>query len=157
MELLWIIIGALLIIFGLIGSFLPVIPGLPFSFVGLLMLQLTSNPPFSVMFFVYWALIVVVVMSLESIIPAAGAKRFGGSREGIIGCLLGALIGLFFFPPFGIVIGPMIGAFAGEIYSGKQSDQALRAAFGSFVGFFVGTVIKVATALVMAYYFFTNI
>jgi uncharacterized protein len=157
MELLWIIIGALLIIFGLIGSFLPVIPGLPFSFVGLLMLQLTPEPPFSMMFFVYWALIVVVVMSLESIIPAAGAKRFGGSREGIIGCLLGALIGLFFFPPFGIVIGPMIGAFAGEIYSGKQSDQALRAAFGSFVGFFVGTVIKVATALVMAYYFFTNI
>ncbi|TVR35513.1 MAG: DUF456 family protein [Balneolaceae bacterium] len=157
MEILWISIGVVFILTGIIGSFLPVMPGLPFSYAGLLMLQLTGTPPFSVMFLVYWALIVIVVMSLESIIPAVGAKRFGGSREGIIGCLVGAVLGFFFFPPFGIVIGPIIGAFAGEIFVGKTSQQAMRSAIGSFIGFFVGTVIKAVTALIIAYYFFTNL
>jgi uncharacterized protein YqgC (DUF456 family) len=156
MEILWISIGVVFILTGIIGSFLPVMPGLPFSYAGLLMLQLTGTPPFSVMFLVYWALIVIVVMSLESIIPAVGAKRFGGSKEGIIGCLVGAVLGFLFFPPFGIVIGPIIGAFAGEISVGKTSQQAMRSAIGSFIGFFVGTVIKVVTALIIAYYFFTN-
>ena len=157
MEMLFILLGACFIIVGIIGSFLPILPGLPFSYAGLLMLQLTSTPPFTVMFFVYWALIVVVVMSLESIIPAVGTKQFGGSKEGLIGCLIGAVLGFLFFPPFGIIFGPIIGAFIGEIYVGKTSEQALKAAMGSFIGFFVGTVIKVVTALIMAYYFFTNV
>jgi uncharacterized protein len=157
METILVIIGAILILFGIIGAFLPIVPGLPFSYAGLLLLQFTSSPPFQVMFFVYWALIVVVVMSLENIIPAVGAKRFGGSKEGIIGCLAGAIIGFFFFPPFGIIIGPMVGAFLGEVITGKSSDQAMKAAIGSFIGFFVGTVIKVVTALIMAWYFFTNL
>jgi len=157
MEILWISIGVVFILIGIIGSFLPIMPGLPFSYAGLLMLQLTGTPPFSVMFLVYWALIVIVVMSLESIIPAVGTKRFGGSREGIIGCLVGAVLGFFFFPPFGIIFGPIIGAFAGEIFVGKTSQQAMRSAIGSFIGFFVGTVIKVVTALIIAYYFFINL
>jgi uncharacterized protein len=157
MDIIIITLGVILILTGIIGSFLPVIPGLPFSYAGLLMLQLTGTPPFSVMFLVYWAIIVVVVMSFESIIPAIGAKQFGGSRSGIIGCLIGAVLGFIFFPPLGIVIGPVIGAFAGEIYAGKTSELALKAAIGSFIGFFAGTVIKVVTALVIAYYFFTSI
>lgn len=157
MEIIFIIVGSFLILAGIVGAFIPILPGLPFSYAGLIMLQFTSHPPFTLMFFVYWAIIVGVVMSLESIIPAVGTKRFGGSKEGIIGCVLGGILGFIFFPPFGIIIGPIIGAFAGEIYVGKTSEQALRAAIGSFIGFFVGTVIKVVTALVMAYYFFTNI
>lgn len=157
METLWIIVGVLFILAGIIGAFLPVVPGLPFSYGGLLMLQLTSEPPFSVMYMVYWALIVVVVMSLENIIPAAGVKRFGGSVRGIIGCIAGAVLGIFLFPPYGIVIGPVVGAFAGELLDGKDSQQALRAAMGSFLGFFVGTVIKVVTALIIAYIFFSHI
>ena len=157
MDIIWITLGFILILAGIVGSFLPVIPGLPFSFAGLLTLQLTTTPPFSVMFYVYWALIVVVVMSLETIIPAVGTKKFGGSKEGIIGCIVGGVVGLFLFPPFGIVIGPIIGAFLGEVYVGKSSNQALKAAIGSFIGFFVGTVVKVVTALIIGFYFVTNV
>ncbi|PWN05741.1 DUF456 domain-containing protein [Rhodohalobacter mucosus] len=157
MDIILVIIGAVLILFGIAGAFLPVVPGLPFSYLGLLVLQFSSAHPFGVMFFVYWALVVVVVMSLENIMPAVGARRFGGSREGIIGCLAGAVVGLFFFPPFGIVIGPIVGAFLGELTTGKTSNMALQSAIGSFIGFFVGTVIKVVTALIMAWYFFTNL
>jgi uncharacterized protein YqgC (DUF456 family) len=157
MDIVLILFGGILIIMGLAGSFLPVVPGLPFSYAALLLLQFTSSPPFTVMFLVYWALVVVVVMSLENILPAAGAGRYGGSKEGIIGCLIGAVAGLFIFPPFGIILGPMAGAFLGELIAGKPSDRALKSAMGSFLGFFVGTVIKVVTALIIAWQFFTNL
>lgn len=153
MDILLIIIGAALIIVGILGSFLPVMPGLPFSYLGILILQLTSFTPFTTMFLVYWALIVIVVMSLESILPAVGSERMGGTKYGIWGCVIGGVAGIFFFPPFGIIIGPMVGAFIGELISGQKSDRALRAAIGSFIGFFVGTVIKVAVSLVLAFHF----
>ena len=154
MDILLIIIGSVLIITGIIGAFLPVMPGLPFSYVGLLILQLTSFTPFTTMFLVYWAIIVIVVMSLESILPAVGSERMGGTRYGIWGCIIGGIAGIFLFPPFGIIVGPMIGAFVGELIAGQKSDRALRAAIGSFIGFFVGTVIKVAVSFVMAFHFF---
>lgn len=153
MDILIIIIGAALIITGVLGAFLPVMPGLPFSYLGLLILQLTSFTPFTTMFLVYWALIVIVVMSLESILPAVGSERMGGTKYGIWGCIIGGIAGIFFFPPFGIIIGPMAGAFVGEVISGQKSDRALKAALGSFIGFFVGTVIKVAASLVLAFHF----
>jgi uncharacterized protein YqgC (DUF456 family) len=106
------------------------------------------------MFLVYWAIIVVVVMSLENILPAVGSNRMGGSRYGVWGCIIGGVAGLFLFPPFGIIFGPIVGAFIGELLSGQNSDKALKAAIGSFIGFFVGTVIKVALSFVLAFYFF---
>jgi uncharacterized protein YqgC (DUF456 family) len=154
MDILIIVIGAALIIAGIIGSFLPVFPGLPFSYLGLLALQLTSTTPFTAMFLVYWAIIVVVVMSLENILPAVGSNRLGGTRYGVWGCIIGGIAGLFLFPPFGIIFGPMAGAFIGELVAGQNSDKALRAAIGSFIGFFVGTVIKVVVSFVLAFYFF---
>jgi uncharacterized protein YqgC (DUF456 family) len=156
METLVIIIGALLMIAGLLGSFLPVIPGLPFSYAGLLILQFTSSHPFSLQFFIIWGLIVVVLMVLDNVIPAYGTKKFGGSPYGVWGSILGLGIG-FFFPPTGLVLGPLIGAFLGELLSGKKSDQAFRSALGSFMGFLVSTILKVIASGMMAYYFFINI
>lgn len=157
MELLWIILGGLFIIAGIIGSFLPVIPGPPLSYIGLLLLQLTPEPPFTLMFLFIWAFITGVAVTLDSLVPAAGSKRYGGSKYGIYGCLIGGLIGLFFFPPAGILVGPIVGAFAGEIVAGKKSDSAFRSAMGSFIGIFVATALKFAVTLIMGYYFVTNI
>ncbi|WP_340105214.1 DUF456 domain-containing protein [Rhodohalobacter sp. 8-1] len=153
MDILIIIIGSGLMLTGIIGAFLPVLPGPPISYAGLLLLQFTSPTPFTTMFLVYWAIIVVIVMSLENFLPAVGSNRMGGSRYGVWGCIIGGVIGLFIFPPFGIIFGPMVGAFIGELAWGQTSDRALRAAIGSFIGFFVGTVIKVAVSLVLAFYF----
>ncbi len=157
MELIWIILGGIFVIAGIIGSFLPVVPGPPLSYAGLLILQLTSDPPFSLSFLVIWAIITGVAVTLDSLVPAAGSRRYGGSKYGIYGCLLGGLIGLFFFPPIGIFVGPIAGAFIGEIVAGKKSDSAFRAAMGSFVGIFIATALKFAVTLIMGYYFFTNI
>lgn len=156
METVIIILGALLILAGLLGSFLPVLPGPPISYVGLLLLQLTSTPPFSIQFLVIWALIVIAIMILDNVVPAWGARKYGGSPYGVWGSIVGLIAG-FFFPPVGIIIGPIVGAFAGEMIGGKTSDQALRAAWGSFVGFLAGTLIKVVASGMMGYYFLMNI
>ncbi len=157
MEIVWIIIGSLFIVAGVLGAFLPVIPGPPLGYAGLLIMQFTMGSPFSWMFLLIWGAVVGLVVTLDSFIPAEGARRMGGSRYGIYGALIGALVGLFFFPPLGIIFGPIAGAFIGELVSGRKSGSALKAAMGSFVGLMVAMALKVGVALVFAYYFFSNI
>lgn len=156
MEIIWVILGAAFIIAGLIGAFLPVVPGLPFSYVGLLILQLLHTP-FSVTFMLVWlAIILVVSFVLDNVIPAWATKKSGGSPYGVTGSVLGLVVGLF-FPPIGFVIGPLLGAFIGEIISGQKSDRALKSALGAFAGFMAVTGLKVMAAGMMAYYYFANI
>ena len=157
MEIIWIIAGALLILAGFVGSFLPVIPGPLLSYIGLLSLQLTGEPPFEVSFLVSWAAIMLIVSFLDNVIPAIGAKKYGGSPLGIFGCIVGLLAGIVFFPPIGIVAGPVAGAFAGELLAGKSRDQAFRAAMGSFMGFLFSTLLKAVFCAFMAYYFIVNL
>lgn len=156
METILIIAGALLIIAGFLGSFLPVLPGLPLSYLGLIALQLTSRAPFSFTFFLIWAFIVAVAMVLDNIIPVYGTKKFGGSSYGIWGSIIGMFLG-FFFAPIGIIVGPLLGAFLGELLSGKDSNRAIRSALGSFIGFLGATVIKIMVSGTMGYYFFINL
>lgn len=156
METVLIIAGTLLMLAGFLGSFLPVLPGLPLSYLGLVLLQLTSGSPFTFTFFLIWAFIVAIAMMLDNIIPAYGTKKFGGSSYGIWGSIIGMFLG-FFFAPVGILVGPLLGAFLGELLSGKDSDRAVRSALGSFIGFLGATVIKVVVSGMMAYYFFANL
>lgn len=156
METLLLILGGFCIIAGFVGSFLPVLPGTPITYCGLIVLQLAIQP-FSATFLVIWALIVGAIMILDNIIPAYGTKKLGGSSYGIWGSILGMIIGIFFFPPFGMIVGPLIGAFVGELVGGKTSDRALKSAVGSFAGLLVNILMKVIASGVMAYYFFVNV
>ncbi|MEX0724344.1 MAG: DUF456 family protein [Gracilimonas sp.] len=156
MEIFWIILGAIFIIAGLIGAFLPVVPGLPFSYVGLLILQLL-HASFSITFMLVWLGIVILFgFVLDNVIPAWATKKFGGSPYGIAGSVVGLIAGLF-FPPVGFIAGPLLGAFIGEIISGQKSDRAFRSALGAFAGFMAATGLKVMAAGVIAFYYFTNI
>jgi uncharacterized protein YqgC (DUF456 family) len=157
METLLIIIGIGCIIGGFLGSLLPVLPGPPLSYLGLILLQFTNPTPFSLQFLIIWALIVAVIVALDYIIPTWGTKKFGGSPYGVWGSVAGLIVGIFFFPPFGMILGPLIGAFIGELIAGKSSDQAIKSAMGSFAGFLMGTILKVIASGVMGYYFFTHL
>jgi len=136
---------------------LPVLPGPPISYLGLLILQVTDPAPFTTKFMVIWAVITLVVIALDFLIPAWGAKRYGGSRYGVIGTIIGLLAGLVFFPPFGIVIGPIAGALVGEYLYGRSHKEATRAAFGSFVGFLLTTFLKLSASAIMIFYYFREI
>lgn len=155
MEILLLTFGALLILAGLIGAFLPVIPGLPFSYAGLLVLQFTQSP-FSITFMVVWALIVAFIMFMDGVIPAWGTRKFGGTAYGVTGSVIGMIAGIFIFPPFGIIIGPIAGAFIGELLAGSKSDTALKSALGSFAGFMAATGLKVLTAGIIGWYYFSS-
>lgn len=157
METFLIIAGTVFIVIGFLGSILPVLPGPPLSYVALILLQFTDPAPFTTWFMVVWAIIVVVVTVLDNVIPAYGTKRFGGSTYGVWGSVIGIVAGIFFFPPIGLVVGPLIGAFIGELIAGKESDQAWKSAMGSFAGFLAGTLIKLIASGVMGYYFFTSL
>jgi uncharacterized protein YqgC (DUF456 family) len=156
-DIVWVAIGSVLMLLGLIGCVLPVLPGPPLSFIGLCLLQFTGAPPFTWAFLFFWLAVTVAVTLLDYVIPALGAKKYGGSKQGVWGTMIGLIAGIFLFPPLGIVIGPILGALIGEMIAGKTAVKASKAAFGSFVGFVVGATIKMIASAVMTYHFFINI
>nr|WP_321356708.1 DUF456 domain-containing protein [uncultured Draconibacterium sp.] len=153
MDILLIVLGAIFIISGVLGCVLPIIPGPPLSYIGLLLLHFTERYQFSSKFLIIWAIITVVVYALDYLIPAWGTKKFGGSKRGVWGSIIGLVIGMFFFPPFGIIIGPFVGAVVGELTAGKESKAALKSGFGSFMGFLAGTLLKLIASGMMTWYF----
>lgn len=157
MEWLLITLGALLIIGGLIGCIIPVLPGPPISYAGLLLLQLTDDAPFSTETLMIWLGVTIFVTVLDYIVPVWGTRKYGGTKKGVWGSIIGLIAGIFFFPPIGIIVGPFAGAIIGEMMAGKNSNDALRAGFGSFVGLLAGTLLKLIASAWMAFLFFTNI
>ena len=154
MDVVLAIFSGILMVVGLIGCFLPVLPGTPIAYIGLLLLQLMSKPPFSTDFLIFFLVATVAVALLDYWIPILGTKKFGGSKWGIYGSTAGLLAGIIFFPPFGIILGPLIGALIAELLAGANHKQAVKAALGSFVGFLAGTLVKVAVTCIMIYYYF---
>jgi hypothetical protein len=144
-------LGAILMLVGIAGCFLPIIPGPPISFLALMIQQLNEVPPFTTNFLVTWGLLVLVVSVLDYVIPVYGAKKAGGSRLGTWGCALGLVFGLW-GGPLGIIVGPFIGAFIGELIATTSVQMALRASVATFVGFLLGTLLKLGVCLVMAWH-----
>lgn len=140
--------GALFILMGLLGSLLPVLPGPPLSWIGLLLLYSTDAIPMNLTLLVITFIIAIAIFILDYIIPAVGTKRFGGSRAGMIGTSIGLVVGLVAPIPGGIIIGPFIGAFIGEMTNKSDSKIAFKAAIGSFLGFLASTFIKFVVAVI---------
>ena len=157
MDVLLIVIGILLILIGVIGCFIPVLPGPPLAYVSLLLLQVSSKAPFSLKFMVIMAIVVAVVTLLDYVVPALGAKKWGGSKYGRVGALLGVFMGLFVFPPFGFIIFPLLGALVGEVLNGAKTGKAFKAAFGTLIGLVFGAIMKFSTVVFIAYYFFSGL
>jgi uncharacterized protein YqgC (DUF456 family) len=98
-------------------------------------------------------LLTVLLTVLDYVIPAGGAKKFGASKAGIWGSLFGMPLGLFFFPPWGILIGGIAGAFLGELIAGKDRNNALRASWGVFIGYVAGTALKLAFSTIVFFFY----
>ena len=147
MDIFLLITGFLLTLLGIIGSFLPILPGPPTGWVGLLLLYLTSVVPMD-----WWVLgitlgVALIITVMDYIIPAIGTKKSGGTRYGMWGTTIGLILGLLSPIPFGFLIGAFLGAFAGEmIYDSKDTSRATKAAFGSFLGFLTSTFIKLTVS-----------
>ncbi|QED38790.1 DUF456 domain-containing protein [Antarcticibacterium arcticum] len=146
MDLLLVTLGGILMIVGILGSFLPVLPGVPVSWLGLLLLFLAPSLPMDYWFLGLTFIVAVFIYALNWIIPALGTKRFGGSRAGMIGATIGLVAGIIAPIPFGVIIGPFVGAFIGEIMNNSDRKLALKAAFGSFIGFLASSFMEFMVA-----------
>ena len=154
MDIVLLILGLLLALLGLVGSFLPVLPGPLTSWAGLLLLHTSNAVPMNKTFLGVTLAIALVVWILDYFIPAMGTKKYGGSRYGVIGTTLGLIVGLLAPIPLGIVIGPFVGAFLGEmLFDSNDQKRALKAAFGSFLGFLTSSLIKFTVSVVYLGFF----
>ena len=133
-------IAAVLILIGLIGTILPAIPGAPLALAGLLVFKLWSGDcGFGWEIIIFAGLFVILGAVLDYLLPVALTKKFGGSKYGIWGAIIGLIVGLF-FPPLGFIIGPFVGAFIAELsLASKDVNAAFKSALGSFVGFLLTT------------------
>ncbi|WP_298551653.1 DUF456 domain-containing protein [uncultured Algibacter sp.] len=148
MDIILIIIATFIMFLGIIGSFLPVLPGPLTSWIGLLVLHFTDTIPMDKSFLIITLVIAIFIWVLDYIIPAIGTKRFGGSKYGMIGTTIGLIVGLIAPIPGGIIIGPFIGALIGELINKNDTKTATKAAFGSFIGFLTSTLIKFVVAII---------
>lgn len=148
-------------IVGIIGAIVPGLPGPPISWAALLLLYIKNPDAYTdPTTLAVTGILAVAITVLDYVVPAWGTKKFGGSKAGTRGSTIGLIVSVFVLPilgiaigPFGIVgilAGPFIGAYLGEKIHGSDDAQALRSAFGSFVGFLAGTFMKLAYGIVIA-------
>ena len=148
MELLILIgIGSLLLL-GIIGCFLPIIPGPPLSYLGLLLSHFFISK--MELDFIFWlAVLVVFVTVLDYYLQIYGVKKAGGGKYAIRGSLVGMLLGIFLFPPFGILVGAFVGAYIGAKIEANSNE--VKIAFGALWGFITGTILKLCTSCYIIY------
>lgn len=167
MDYLLLILSFLLLLAGIAGCILPVLPGPPLCYLALVVVHFSKFADFSGKLFLFLGIITVIVQILDYVVPIWGTKKFGGTRSGIWGSTIGLIAGVLVLPILGIAIGPFgligilggpfLGAYIGEKMAGQSSDKALRAAWGSFIGFLAGTFMKFALAIVISLYYFKDI
>lgn len=167
MDYLLVILAAICILLGIAGSILPGLPGPPISYLGLLLVHWSRFAQFSTRTLLIWAVIVAIVAVLDYLVPIWGTKKYGGTKAGVRGSTIGLIVGVILLPMFGIILGPFglfgiiggpfIGAWIGERSAGQDSQKALRSAYGSFIGFIAGTLMKIVVSVILAVYYFRAI
>jgi uncharacterized protein YqgC (DUF456 family) len=153
-----IIICSILMVVGLFGVVLPLLPGIPLSWLGLFIYALgTGFERISIATVVVFFILTVLTLVLDFAAPMLGAKKYQASKLGVFGAFLGFTVGIFIFGFIGIILGPLIGAFLGELIAKKKPKQALGSALGAFIGFVAGTLFKIIVILVMAGFFIASL
>ena len=149
MDIFWLLLGLCMMIIGVVGSVLPVLPGPITGWFGLLILHLTNAVPMNYQMLGITFFIAIVIFFLDYVIPGIGSKKFGGSKKGATGATLGLIIGLIAPIPLGFILGAFFGALTGELINEpKNVKRALRSAFGSFLGFLASVTMKLLVSLV---------
>ncbi|OGE76422.1 MAG: hypothetical protein A3A83_04065 [Candidatus Doudnabacteria bacterium RIFCSPLOWO2_01_FULL_48_57] len=156
--MIWTIVSALFILTGIIGAVAPFLPGAPLVLGGLLLYGYTTDwVGFSGWAIGIFAGLTIFTLVIDVFGPALGARGLRASRLASIGAFIGVILGVALFGPLGIVIGPLLGAFAGEYYSSRNPQLAAQAARSTFIAFVVGTAVKLGIVFAMAGYFIQHL
>ena len=148
-EVLWWVLALLLVGIGLAGSVLPALPGVPLVFAGLLVAAWAGNfEQVGAFPLVVLGLLTLLSFGIDLAATALGAKRVGATKLAVLGAALGTFAGVFLGLP-GLVLGPFVGAVAGELLSHGQVQQATRAGLATWMGLLFGTLAKLALVFTM--------
>ena len=156
-EIIGFIIAEGFMVIGAVGSMLPAIPSTPVVFLAALGHKIYFGDN-SISYLILAILGVITLFSLimDYIASLVGARKLGATWRGVAGALIGGILGLF-LGPWGILIGPFIGALTFEMMGGRQFEEASKAGFGALLGIVAGTLGKFICAIVMASLFAANI
>ena len=158
MDVLLILLSGFLILLGIFGSFLPIIPGPLTSWLGILILSFSEFVIIDKVSLVVSFIIALGIFVMDYFVPVLGAKKFGGGRGSIIGSSVGLICGILFIGPFGIFLGPFLGAFTGELIVNKDNKKgALKAAIGSLIGFLSGVFLKFLISIAFAFFYLKSL
>ena len=140
-------LALVLLVFGVIFSVIPPLPGPILSYIGLLVVHFSdADASFSTFGLIFWTVMVIAITVADYILPIMATKKFGGTKAGVWGGVIGALAGFILPIPFGVIIGPLVGAIVGDLIGGNHYKAAMRSGFGSFIGFLIATGLKVFVA-----------
>ena len=154
METIIIILAILAGVVGIAGSIIPGLPGPPVSWAGLLLLFIWGPEEVPIKALAIWGVVMVAVSVIDYLVPMYFTKMTGGSRFAERGALVGLIAGII-FTPIGMILGSFLGAFLSEMYwGGKSAGDALKAAFGSFLGFITGTGLKTIVSVLILWRIF---
>src|SRR3989344_7635855 len=150
-EIIWTIVSGLLILSGIVGTILPFLPGAPLTLAGLLVYGLVTNfADFSGWMIGIFVALTLLTFLIDVFAPALGAgNKTKSSRYASVGAIIGAVLGIFILGPIGVLVGPLLGAFAGEFIVSRDFDQAAKSARGAFLAFLIGTAVKLGIVFAM--------
>jgi len=152
------ILCSILLIAGLAGVVLPVLPGVPLAWLGFFIYAIgTGFDRISITTTVVFSILMIFTLVLDLVAPMLGASKYKASKLGILGSFIGLMAGIIVFGFWGIILGPFIGALLGELVARKQPEQAFKSAFGTLLGFLAGSLIKIIVVLTMAGFFVTSL
>lgn len=158
MEWILISIGFIFLVAGILGSIVPIVPGPPLAYLSLLFMEgARTGDQFSTTFLVTMAGVSILAALIDNILPLVGAKIYGASKSGIWGAVIGLLLGAWFFPPLGMILGVLVGAIVGEIGAGKSFRRAWKAGLATFIGNLAAVMIKLGFCFVISYYFIAEL
>jgi len=153
-EALLTIIGLIVALAGLAGCILPVMPGPVLAYVSLIILNLAKGwAAFSLTFMIVMAVSAVVMTVLDFMVSTMGAQKYGASKAGIWGSVIGTIVGILFFPPLGIFIGALAGAVIGETLTGRDLAESMRVGWGVFMGNIAGIALKLSYCMLVIFFY----
>ncbi|NLY91338.1 MAG: DUF456 domain-containing protein [Firmicutes bacterium] len=156
-DFLLLILAGVALLIGFLGSFLPVLPGLPLAWAGLLIARLSSRSALTTNTLIICLLVTIGVSLFDSVAPIWFTKRAGGTKAGARGATVGMIFGLF-LGPLGIILGPFIGAFLGELFHDLDHPQrAFNTAMATLIGFLLGSGIKMIAGAVFIWLFIRSL
>jgi len=148
-HVLWYILAGALIVVGIVGTVLPALPGVPLVFVGMLIAAWADGfQHVGVWTLLILGLLSAIALAVDFFAGLAGAKRVGASKLALLGAAIGTIVGIFFGIP-GLLLGPFAGALIGELAAGSSLHRAANVGVGAWIGFLIGTVLKLGVCFAM--------